>query len=197
MADPLRTDPADILGGIARHWGWVCAFGIITALAGVAALVWPGRTLVVIAVLFGIQLVVAGIFRFVAAFALDESGGTRVLYALLGALSIIVGVYAIRHLDVTLGALALLLGIFWIVQGFVELFTAISHRGMPERGWTMFLGILSVIAGVVVVAYPGISLLTLAFVLGIWLIIFGGMEIFFAFRLRSVGSTAARLAPAT
>jgi uncharacterized membrane protein HdeD (DUF308 family) len=197
MADPLRTDPADVLGGIARHWGWALAFGIITALAGVAVLVWPGETLAVVAVLFGIQLVVAGIFRFVAAFALDESGGTRVLYALLGALSIIVGVYAIRHLGVTLGALALLLGIFWIVQGFVELFTAIANRGMPERGWTMFLGILSVIAGVIVVAYPEISLLTLAIVLGVWLIIFGGMEIFFAFRLRSVGSTAARLAPAT
>jgi uncharacterized membrane protein HdeD (DUF308 family) len=197
MADPPRTDPADMLGGVARHWGWVFAFGIITALAGVGVLVWPGQTLVVIAVLFGIQLVVAGIFRFVAAFALDESGGTRVLYALLGALSIIVGVYAIRHFGVTLGALALLLGIFWIAQGIVELFAAISNRGMPERGWTMFLGILSVVAGVVVVAYPGISLLTLAFVLGIWLIIFGGMEIFFAFRLRSVGSTAARLAPAT
>jgi uncharacterized membrane protein HdeD (DUF308 family) len=197
MAYSLRSDPADMLGGIARHWGWVFAFGIITVLAGVAALVWPGRTLVVITVLFGIQLVVAGIFRFVAAFALDESGGTRVLYALLGALSIIVGVYAIRHFGVTLGALALLLGIFWIVQGFVELFTAISHRGMPERGWTMFIGILSVIAGVVVVAYPGISLLTLALVLGVWLVIFGGMEIFFALRLRSVGSTAVRRASAT
>ena len=45
------------------------AFGVVTLLAGVAVLAWPGRTLVVIAVLFGVQLIVTGIFRFVAAFA--------------------------------------------------------------------------------------------------------------------------------
>jgi uncharacterized membrane protein HdeD (DUF308 family) len=197
MADPLRTDPADVLARIGRHWGWVLAFGVATAVLGVAALVWPGRTLVVIAVLFGIQLVVAGIFRFVAAFALeDESGGTRVLYALLGALSFIVGLYAVRHVLLTLGALALLLGIFWIVQGFIEVFTAISHRAMPQRGWTIALGILSVVAGFIVLVSPAISLLTLAVVLGVWLVFFGLMEIFFAFRLRSVGAVAGRLAHA-
>ena len=92
MAQELRGDPADVLAGIGRHWGWVLFFGIVTVLAGLFALVWPGRTLQVIAVLFGIQLVVAGIFRFVTALAVDEaSGGTRVLLALLGVLSFIVG----------------------------------------------------------------------------------------------------------
>jgi uncharacterized membrane protein HdeD (DUF308 family) len=85
MDRELRTDAADLLAGIGRHWGWVLTFGIITLLAGVLVVIWPGRTIEVIAVLFGIQLIVAGIFRFVAAFAADEeSGGTRVLLALLG-----------------------------------------------------------------------------------------------------------------
>jgi uncharacterized membrane protein HdeD (DUF308 family) len=198
VADPiLRDDPADVLARVGRHWGWVFAFGALTAIAGVAVLVWPGPTLQVIAVLFGIQLVVYGIFRFVAAFAVDDEGtGTRVLYALLGVLSFIVGIYAIRHVLVTLASLALLLGIFWIVQGSVELFTAISNRGLPSRGWTIFVGIISVLAGIVVLVYPSISLVTLAIVLGIWLIFFGAMEIYFAFRLRSVGSVAGRLAGA-
>jgi uncharacterized membrane protein HdeD (DUF308 family) len=63
----------------------VLVFGVVTVLAGLFALAWPGRTIQVIAVLFGLQLVVAGIFRFVAALATDdESGGTRVLLALPG-----------------------------------------------------------------------------------------------------------------
>jgi uncharacterized membrane protein HdeD (DUF308 family) len=197
MADPLRGDVADVLGAIARHWGWLLAFGIVTLLAGVAALIWPGKTLTVIAVLFGIQLIVAGIFEFVAAFGLDESGGMRVLYALLGALSFIVGLYAIRNINVTLLSLALLLGIYWIVHGFIQVFTAISQQGMPSRGWMITLGIISVLAGFVVLVYPGISLLTLTFVLGVWLVVYGIMEVVLAFRLRSVGSAAARLAPAT
>jgi len=192
------VDAADILAGVGRHWGWVLTFGIVTVLAGLFTLVWPGRTIVVVAVLFGIQLVVAGIFRFVAAFASDdESGGTRVLLALLGVLSFIVGLYALRHILITIAALALLLGIFWIVNGVVETFTALSHRGMQGRGWTIFMGLLSVVAGVVVLVYPAISLATLAIVLGFWLLVYGIMEIVLAFRLRSVGHAATRVASAT
>jgi uncharacterized membrane protein HdeD (DUF308 family) len=193
-----RTDAADVLAGIGRHWGWVLVFGIITVLAGLLTLVWPGRTIVVLAVLFGAQLVVAGIFRFVAALASDdETGATRVLLALLGVLSFIVGLYALGHVLLTIAALALLLGIFWIVNGAVEVFAALSHRGMQGRGWTIFMGLLSVLAGVVVLVYPGISLATLAVVLGFWLVVFGIMEIVLAFRLRSLGHAAARIAPAT
>jgi uncharacterized membrane protein HdeD (DUF308 family) len=63
---------------------------------------------------------------------------------------------------------------------------ALSHRGMTNRGWTGVLGVISIIAGIVVLAYPGISLVTLAIVLSIWLLVFGVMEITLAFRLRSV-----------
>jgi uncharacterized membrane protein HdeD (DUF308 family) len=187
----MRGDPADMMARVGRAWGWVLAFGIITLLTGLAALVWPGRTLIVVAVLFGIQLIVMGIFRFVAAFASDDrSGGTRVLLALLGVLSLIIGLYAVRHVLITLLALALLLGIFWVVSGTVELFTALSHRAMQGRGWTAFTGILSIVSGIIVLAYPGISLLVLAVVLSIWLLVFGAMQITLAFRIRSLARHA-------
>ena len=47
-----------------------------------------------------------------------------------------------------------------------------------------------------VLVYPGISLITLAVVLGVWLLVFGVMEIVLAFRLRSVGQAATGVAPA-
>jgi uncharacterized membrane protein HdeD (DUF308 family) len=192
------TDVAVVLADVGRHWGWALAFGIVTALTGLFALAWPGRTIVVVAVLFGIQLVVAGIFRFGAALAIDDaSGGTRVLLALLGVLSFIVGLYALRHVLVTIAALALLLGIYWIVSGAVETFTALTHRRMQRRGWTILMGLLSSLAGVVALVYPAISLATLAIVLGAWLLVYGTMEIVLAFQLRSVGHAAASVAPAT
>ena len=185
MTGPLRPDPADLLGRVGRHWGWALAFGIITVFAGVIALAWPGPTLLVIAILFGAELVVLGVFRFVAAFGHDVNAGTRVLYAFLGVLSLIIGLYALRHVLVTLLALALLLGIFWVINGAVELFAALSHREMPHRAWTGVLGILSVLAGIVLLVYPGISLTVLALIVSIWLLLFGFMEISVAFRVRS------------
>jgi uncharacterized membrane protein HdeD (DUF308 family) len=178
--------PADTLARLGRHWGWILAYGILTFLAGLAALVWPGETLLVVAVLFGIQLIVSGMFRFVAALATDDlTGGTRVLLALLGVLSVIIGLWAVRHVLITLLALTVFLGIFWVVNGFIEVFTALSHRGTDDRGWTVLMGLLSIVAGVIVLAFPGLTLVGLAVILGVWLLIFGVMEIWAAFRLRS------------
>ncbi len=185
MTGPLRQDPADVLGRVGRHWGWLLAFGIITVALGIVALAWPGVTLLVIAIVFGAELVVLGIFRFVAAFGHDVSVPTRFLYALLGVLALIIGLYALRHVLITLVALALLLGIFWVVNGAVELFAAISHRETAHRGWTSAMGILSIIAGLILLAYPGLSLVVLTVIVSIWLLVFGFMEISTAIRVRS------------
>jgi uncharacterized membrane protein HdeD (DUF308 family) len=188
MTHATWPDDDNVLARVGRHWGWMMAFGIISLLAGVAVLVWPGRTLIVVAVLFGIQLVVTGIFRFVAAFASEDlTGGTRVLLAVLGVLSLIIGLYAVRHVLVTLLALALLFGIYWIVNGAVELFMALSARGVPGRGWTVVMGVISMLAGLLVLVYPAISLLTLVVVLSVWLLVLGLMEIILAIRARSAG----------
>jgi uncharacterized membrane protein HdeD (DUF308 family) len=197
MPAGTSVDPADLVARVGRHWGWLLAFGIITVLLGIIALAWPGRTLVVVAVLFGAQLIVMGIFRFVGALASEDlTGANRVLLALLGVLSLIVGLYAVRHVLVTLFALVVLLGIFWIISGAIELFMALSHREMSQRGWNSIMGVISIIAGIVVLAYPDISLLVLAVLLSIWLIIFGVMEISSAVRLRSLSGAATRPPPA-
>lgn len=184
MADNTRSDAADVAARVGRHWGWLMTFGVVTLLAGVAILAWPGPTVLVLALLFGAQLVVAGVFRFGAALASDDlSGGTRVMYALLGVLSVIVGLYALRHVLISVVALALLLGIYWIVNGSIEIFAALSQPGMPGRGWAAFMGVLSVVAGLIALVFPAISLLALAVVLGVWLVVFGAMEMVSGFRL--------------
>jgi uncharacterized membrane protein HdeD (DUF308 family) len=177
--------------GIGRHWAWGLAFGVITVAAGICALVWPGITLLAAAVIFGAQLVIGGVYRLVAAFSSeDASGGTRVLLALLGVLSLIIGLYALRHVLLTIVALALLLGIFWIASGVIEVFTALSYAGTSGRAWRVFMGIISVIAGIILLAIPAVSLLVLVFLISAWLLLFGVMEISLALRLRSAAQPA-------
>lgn len=194
MTTTLGREPTDLIDQVGRHWGWVLAYGILTLLAGIAVLAWPSETLLVIAVLFGVQLIISGIFRFVGALASDDlTGGTRVMLALLGVLSIIIGLWAVRHAVLTLVALIVFLGIFWVINGLIEIFTAVSHRDMPDRGWSVLMGVLSAIAGIIVLAYPGLTLVGLAVILGIWLLVFGILEIVAAFRLRRLVDTGVAL----
>ena len=184
---PEIPDIRGHLGVVSRAWGLFAFFGALSFLVGILVLVWPGHTLVALAVLFGLQLVVSGFFRLVAAIALtDATGGARALMAILGLLGLVVGLWALRHIDIALSVLALFLAIYWIIDGVVETFTAIDHPQLPGRGWVVVGGLLSIIAGIILLAWPVPSLLVLAVVLGVFLLFFGVLQLLIAFGLRGV-----------
>jgi uncharacterized membrane protein HdeD (DUF308 family) len=91
--------------------------------------------------------------------------------------SLLLGLYAIRHVLITVLALGLLLGVYWIVDGFTAVFAAVDHPGLSGRGWSIFIGLLGVLAGLTLLAWPGLSLLTLSFLTGLWLIMLGAMQL--------------------
>jgi len=135
---------------------------------------------------------VGGAFRLVAAITLsDEAGGARVLIALLGLLSLLVGLFLLRHVLISLASLALVLGIFWIVHGLMESLAAIADRGARSRWLSLASGILGIVAGIVVFAYPKISLVALTWILGFWVVLFGLLQIAAGFHARALARGAA------
>ena len=190
MSTVMGSDLEAVLKRIGRAWAWILAFGVISALVGLAAIFWPGATLVVVAVVFAVQLIVGSVFRFAAAFAIPlENGWLRALQALLAVLSFAVGIYLLGHVSLSLLVLALVLGFYWMFHGITELFVAIGHANLPGRGWIILSGILSVVTGVILVVAPGISLFALTLVLGIWLVVFGVMTVIRSLQIRSAGAT--------
>jgi uncharacterized membrane protein HdeD (DUF308 family) len=184
-------------------WKAALASGLISLILGVLVVIWPGKSILAAAVLFGVYLVVSGIAQIAFALALDVSIGSRVLLLISGALSLVLGVLAFRHFG---GGYAVLLLAIWIGVGFVfqgvaEAALAISHPGLPSRGWHIFLGVLTAIAGMIVLTYPFDSIVMLAIVTGVWLIVIGTCQMIWAFQARrTVEGTAKgfkRLADAT
>jgi uncharacterized membrane protein HdeD (DUF308 family) len=179
------TDVHDHVTRVGRAWWWPALFGVVSIIAGILALAWPGPTLLVLAVLFGAELIVWGIYRLVGAVTFgDAGGGARTLWAILGVLSLLLGFYALRHIVITLLSLGLLLGIFWLVDGIGLIVSTIEHRGMPGRGLSLLSGVLGAIAGLVLLVWPTISILTLAWLAGLWLLILGVMQVSAAMQLR-------------
>ena len=169
-----------------RHWGLHLFNGAVMLLIGIGVLVWPGASLLVVSWLFAITLLVNGIVSILRSIAdSDASGGRRVLYGLLGALSLLAGVLCLRSPLQTLAAIALLIGSWWIVSGVLTLIGAVSGSTEGSRAWAAVLGVLSVIAGFVVLLQPGISLVALQFTLGIALIILGIVVMVEAVRTRN------------
>ncbi len=183
-ASVTSTD-RDILRMVGRSWGWVLFFGIVTLILGVLVVIRPKDTVYAFAILLGIWLFVAGLFRIVTAIA--ESGdtaGNRWFVAVLGLLSVIIGILFLRHTEETVTTLAFLIGLFWVVGGIIEFFTAYGDDGSPARGWRIAMGVLAFAAGIVTLVVPHLTLNVLAVIMGIWLIIYGVLEIALSFQLR-------------
>jgi uncharacterized membrane protein HdeD (DUF308 family) len=182
-----RDDGDNLLRVLSQSaWEFLLILGLVSVAIGVITLVWPGRTLQVIGILFGIYLLVSGVVEIVTAFGDHVSGGMRVLNFIVGALSIVLGLFCFRGALESVLLLSLWIGIGFLMRGLaMTIATASAPTGTPGKGWGIFLGLVVTVGGIVVISWPIGSIVTLAVFIGIWLIAVGLVEIFHAFRIRS------------
>ena len=171
---------------LARNtWQLLLLIGLTAVALGVIVLVWPGKTLLVAGVLFGIYLVVSGIGYVFAAFGTHVGAAMRVLSFLTGVVSLVLGFFCFRDKYEAVALLALWIGISWVFRGMTLLAAALSFDRLPGRGWQAFSGLVIVIGGGVLIIYPIDSIAILALVAGWWLIVIGIMDVISAFQVRS------------
>jgi uncharacterized membrane protein HdeD (DUF308 family) len=173
----------DFLAGIGRAWWLLLLGGVISVAVGAMALAWPGKTIVVVAILFAIYLIISGIFEIVRSFAHGLTGGTRVLLLITGVLSVVLGIFAIRSAIHAVDLLAIFIGIAFLFRGFASLFLGFDSK--DGRGWNIFFGIIMLVGGVIILMQPIQSIVTITWIVGIWLIVIGIYEVIMAFVVRS------------
>jgi uncharacterized membrane protein HdeD (DUF308 family) len=165
--------------------GWRASFtlGLITLILGVVLAFRPAQSLTVIAILLGIVMLVSGVYHIVR--ALDSREHERVWRGVSGVLFLLAGLVLLRHLHLSIALIGLFIGLTWIVQGISALMESFSRgRGRAENGWSVFFGIVSLIAGIVVVVTPVTSVGVLTIILGAWFIIMGALEMLGALVVR-------------
>ncbi|MFD3663751.1 HdeD family acid-resistance protein [Streptomyces sp. NPDC058659] len=184
---PTRHDvPPGPLGALAgAAWQALLVAGLASVVLGILVLVWPDASLRVAGVLFGLYLLFSGVMQLVAAFGTHATTALRVMAFISGALSILLGLFCFRGAMQSTLLLALWIGIGWLFRGITQTVAAASDPAMPARGWQIFLGVVSAVAGVVLIVSPLDSARVLAVLAGIWLIAVGAVELVTAFVIRS------------
>ncbi|GGU99107.1 hypothetical protein GCM10010275_42420 [Streptomyces litmocidini] len=176
--------PLGMLAGAA--WQALLAAGLVAVvLGGVLVLVRPGASLVAAGVLFGLYLLFSGVMQLVAAFGTHTTTALRVMAFISGALPILLGLFCFRDALQSILLLALWIGIGWLFRGITQSVAAASDPAIPARGWQVFLGIVSALAGIVLIVSPLESAAVLTLLGGIWLIAVGTVEVVTAFQVRS------------
>jgi uncharacterized membrane protein HdeD (DUF308 family) len=102
------------------------------------------------------------------------------LALLVGILSIVAGAIVIAKPSNSLSTLAVIFGIFILADGIIELIAALSSH-TENRGSLAVIGVISVIAGVLLIRHPLGGVRAVALLVGIWLIAAGVVRFIAAF----------------
>jgi uncharacterized membrane protein HdeD (DUF308 family) len=179
----MSTFADEELHRFASLWWLVVLFGVAVLGVGIFFVASPHETLSTFTVIAGILLLVDGLLAIIASvFGRAEGRG---LLAMVGVLSAIAGLVLIKKPFDTLVVFVLIFGVWLIVAGTVRLVAAF---GEPEgRAGNVAIAILDLIAGIVILSWPGPSLATLAVIIGIVLIFRGVLGIGAGWALRGLG----------
>jgi uncharacterized membrane protein HdeD (DUF308 family) len=157
--------------------------GILTLIAGILILVWPGQTAAVVTWILAIYVVAAGlVYAGLGIFSKTKGGWARIGHIVLGLLFVVAGIVAFANLTATTVWLAIFVSVFigigWIVEGIVSLSTL---GDSSSKVWTVIFAIVSIIAGGYLLFSPLWGAVVLWWLLGIMLIAMGVLNIVRAF----------------
>lgn len=155
--------------------------GLAAVVFGVLTLAWPGITILALAWLFAAYVVVDGVGMIVS--GVRARGGHRWIHVLAGIAGVIAGFAALVWPGLTALVLVLWAGAWAVITGVLEIAAAL--RGATPGRWLVLLaGVLSVLAGLFIVSWPGVGAFVLATVLGIYALAAGVTYLWAAWRLR-------------
>ncbi|ODT99291.1 MAG: hypothetical protein ABS81_26005 [Pseudonocardia sp. SCN 72-86] len=112
------------------------------------------------------------------------------LVLLRGVLAILFGLVLLFTPGTALLALVLVFGVYAVLDGVTAVVAGIRHRADDNHwGWHVVQGVISVIAGVLAFAWPGVTVLAILFVIAFWSIVGGIAEISESMTMRRNGSS--------
>lgn len=170
-----------------QSWWLFLTQGVLSILFGILLLAWPSETLNILVGLFGLLTVLAGIigiFAAIGAASSHESWGWQMISSVLG---ILAGLIILKWPAPTLLVVVLVLGFWAILTGLVGIIGAIVNHAELPHAWLIALsGAVSLLFGVLLLFWPGIGLLTLVYLAGIYAITYGVIACVLAMRVRSI-----------
>ncbi len=172
---------------IAVNWWALAIRGVGGILLGIAAIVWPGITLLVLIAIFAAYLLIDGAFA-----VLVGARGRSWLLAVEGAAGVVAAILAVLWPGITALILVYLVAAWAIVTGALELGAAYLLRQVVKNEWLLVVGgLVSIVFGILLAINPAAGLVTIVWLFGAYMLIFGVVILALALRLRNTRATMA------
>jgi uncharacterized membrane protein HdeD (DUF308 family) len=182
---PVSLEPS-------RHRGWTIALGAALMILGAVAIGTAVLTTVISVTLFGWILAAGGVIQIAHAFSAPRWRGV-VLSVVEGVLYLVIGLFvAARPLE-TAALVTLAASVFLVASGLFRILAVATFLEIPNRGWVLASGILSLLLGLVIgLRWPVTSLWLIGAFLGVEMIGWGLSLIELGLAQRDVDTTGRR-----
>ena len=120
---------------------------------------------------------------------IDADSLARNWWAVLlrGIAGVLFGIITFIAPGISLATLVLVYGAYALVDGVFAVVSAVRRHGSTDRWWVMLIeGIAGIAAGLVTFFWPGITALALLYLIAVWSLLTGVMEVIAAVRLRKI-----------
>jgi uncharacterized membrane protein HdeD (DUF308 family) len=153
---------------------------------GISAIFWPGLTLLTLVYMFSAFVLGIGLIQLTSGIMSFRRRGSWWVTALIGALSIGIGVYLVRHPDLSLATFLTLIGLLLVVRGLLDLMRAIFDRASTlTRVLLGMIGAAGIIAGTLIWMQPVAGGVAFVWILGVYALVVGSFGLAMAFELRT------------
>jgi uncharacterized membrane protein HdeD (DUF308 family) len=182
-ASPSEVPAAKVFDSdISRAWWLHLASGVLWLLYGMFVLSLRPASITSVAVLIGIAFILGGITQFIIAGLVPV---WRWVWYVTGVLGIAAGIAAFVWPDKTLLVLAVFVAWYLAIAGAMSIVGALIGPRRDYWWMSILVGVVQVALGVWAIGSPERELLLLVNLIGIWLVLYGLMQIFTAFAVRA------------
>lgn len=183
-AEPRELDDY-LSGALARGWWLLLLRGIAAIVFGILSWLQPQVSLAVLIIFFGAYTLVDGALGIWTAFANRSDNEHWWVLLLWGLLGLAVGLLTLFAPGLVAVALLFYIAIWAIATGVLQIIAAIRLRKEISGEWLLGLaGLVSIVFGFVLVAQPGLGLLTLVWLVASYAVVFGMVLVALALKAR-------------
>ena len=170
---------------VANWWALVIR-GIAAIIFGILTFAWPGATIAVLVIFFGVYALIDGIFAIISAVRAAEHHRRWAVFAIEGVVGILIGLFALFAPIAATALFVYVLGAWALITGILEIGAAMRLRRHIPGEWALVLtGALSIVFGILVFFAPYAGAVALVWIIAVYAILFGILWLILGFRLRN------------
>jgi len=167
-------------------WKSMIGLGVLSALVGIFVLFLPSFAATLFVVIAGISILILSGILLAEGLFIDTEGMSKWAVFGLGIIGILIGLVAIVQPSWLILAAGIVFGIYLIIFGIAEVVVGMSiHDDDMIRSVVIVMGVASIILGVLILLNPAMTIGILAWLIGLFLLIFGMIRVAHGFALRS------------